>query len=612
MFTHPHDLLTLCTAPTQIGPVSLSLPTMDDVTALLCNICPKRPTFSDVSHLLTHVSSKAHLSHYFKLQVRSHQEHEAATLLEEYDQWYKSNNLAKLLADRMSSKDARKKKGHGKPAAQTKVVSRRKVAQPKVPPATANSTESSSQVSFPACLDPRLASSRLSIGPGVEDDDFSVFATYTSLISNSTSDTQPQPGLDTAIFAMDTGQARAGVVPKQLKEENGLDPDDEGLSPLNYPPFSPTESPGDVPSHLSQTHSSYDPFIDADEIDRERSEEISRLKGILWPGMDIFDSATEQMKRKRNQKKDESILKKMEKTSLCVEPTELVFSPTGVLRKQRVISGNVEDSSPLKGETPIPRRRTNRPKRVLTQADSNILRARDRKRSQKKRKTGLSRMDDSLSRSGLPFHELSHFGNALHTDDVDEFVLTFRENDFRPHDSLSIFRDDSGGRSSSMRDPFDRHGLLVGDSTTMNPHHLQQDMNPLLSTTRHALGVSANKENIEPLLNTGRTGASIDWDSPVARSLPDNTAYPPKCFFHDPQHIGLNPFESHDSPAGYSHNPLVGSLGKLSSEENPVYTPDLESHFVPDQMPNPASPDATISDIGDDAFERLYLDGSSY
>ncbi|KAL5361603.1 hypothetical protein BJX96DRAFT_176385 [Aspergillus floccosus] len=585
---------------------------MDDVTALLCNICPKRPTFSDVSHLLTHVASKAHLSHYFKLQVRSHQEHEAATLLEEYDQWYKSKNLAKLLADRMSSKDARKKKGHGKPAAQTKAVSRRKVAQPKVPPATANSTESSSHVYFPACLDPRLASSRLSVGPGVEYDDFSVFATYTSLITNSTSDTRPQPGLDSAMFTMDTEQACASVVPKQLKEENGLDSDDEGLSPLKYPPFSPLETSGNVPSHLSQTHSSYDPFIDADEIDRERSEEISRLKGVLWPGMDIFDSATEQMRRKRNQKKDESILKKMEKTSLCVEPTELVFSPTGVLRKQRVISGNVDDSSPLKGETPIQRRRTNRPKRVLTQADSNILRARDRKWSQKRRKTGLSRRDDSLSRSGLPFQELSHFGNAPHTDDVDEFVLAFRENDFRPHSGLSIFRDHSDSRSSSMRDPFDRHGPLLGDSNTMNPHHLQQDTNPLLSTARHALDVSANKENIEPLLNIGRTGPPFDWDSPLAMPLPNNMAYPPKCFFHDPPHIGLNPFERHDSPTSYSQNPLVGSFGKLSSEENPAYTPDLNSRFVADPMLHPASPDATISDIGDDALERLYLDGSSY
>jgi hypothetical protein len=122
-----------------------------DATALLCNICPKHPKFSDVSHLLTHVASKAHLSHYFKLQVRSHQEPQAEALLDDYNQWYKSNNLAKLLSDRMSSKDSRRRKSQGKYAA----------------PDTAGPTDRDNgyQVSpLPACLnslpdyiDPRLS-----------------------------------------------------------------------------------------------------------------------------------------------------------------------------------------------------------------------------------------------------------------------------------------------------------------------------------------------------------------------------------------------------------------------------------------------------------------------
>ncbi|KAK2861258.1 hypothetical protein FQN49_004380, partial [Arthroderma sp. PD_2] len=57
-------------------------------------------------------------------------------------------------------------------------------------------------------------------------------------------------------------------------------------------------------------------YYDEDEEPIQRgSDEASRLKGIFWPGMDIFDSATEEMRRKRNQKKDGSILKQMEETS---------------------------------------------------------------------------------------------------------------------------------------------------------------------------------------------------------------------------------------------------------------------------------------------------------
>lgn len=131
-----------------------------------------------------------------------------------------------------------------------------------------------------------------------------------------------------------------------------------------------------------------DPFIDDDaayEYDDQEdhsqrgSDEVNRLKGVFWPGMDIFDSATEEMRRKRNQKKDGSIIKQMEETSESVEPTELVFSPNGTLRKQRVISGMVDDSSPLKGETPIPKKKVTRPRRrPMSQLSGNVQMAQSR------------------------------------------------------------------------------------------------------------------------------------------------------------------------------------------------------------------------------------------
>jgi hypothetical protein len=72
---------------------------------LLCSLCPKNPKFSDISHLLTHISSKGHLSHRFKLQIRCQADTEARGQLEAFDAWYADNSLDELLADRLASKE---------------------------------------------------------------------------------------------------------------------------------------------------------------------------------------------------------------------------------------------------------------------------------------------------------------------------------------------------------------------------------------------------------------------------------------------------------------------------------------------------------------------------
>jgi hypothetical protein len=74
---------------------------------LNCSICPNRPSFSDVSHLLTHVSSKGHLAQLHKLQVKSHQEIGAAVELAAYNQWYHDHGLAQLLSERLQQKETK-------------------------------------------------------------------------------------------------------------------------------------------------------------------------------------------------------------------------------------------------------------------------------------------------------------------------------------------------------------------------------------------------------------------------------------------------------------------------------------------------------------------------
>lgn len=103
--------------------------------------------------------------------------------------------------------------------------------------------------------------------------------------------------------------------------------------------------------------------------------ESTKLKGVYWPGMDIFDSATPEMRRKRNQKKDSSVVEQLELNSQEVEPMELIFTPSGSFKRQRRISSSEwddEEETEIKIESPRPTRL--RP--ALARMDVNTRRSR--------------------------------------------------------------------------------------------------------------------------------------------------------------------------------------------------------------------------------------------
>ena len=81
---------------------------IDSSIELTCCLCPKTPKFSDISHLLTHVSSKSHLAHRFRLQIRANTEPEAKEKLDNFDNWYQENNLDTMLSLRLSAKTQKK------------------------------------------------------------------------------------------------------------------------------------------------------------------------------------------------------------------------------------------------------------------------------------------------------------------------------------------------------------------------------------------------------------------------------------------------------------------------------------------------------------------------
>lgn len=593
---------------------------------LRCKICPKRPNFSDVSHLLTHVASKAHLSHYFKLQVRSHQEADAGELLDEYDQWYKVNNLATLLSDRMAGKETRRKKPQTPSVRHsTSYPLRRNDEWQPV-------QSSSSRQPLPSCLDPRLSDPYLHAGEAAVDGGPGISGNYTTPSDSATMDSQAHPYSEYP-FPPSTypegplfGQWNRAPQPgPEVKVEPNVQTRRSLRNRTNRMGM----------SNVLRNRLGHDPFVDHDDVgglpgpDKERTDEIARLKGVLWPGMDIFDSATEQMKRKRNQKKDESILRMMERTSLGVEPTELVFSPTGILRKQRVISGNVEDDSPLKGESPIPKRRSTRPRRgLLSQVDANIPHGRGR--TQVGKLVGQER--DRPVEEPSPFHleaspspavplPLRLSGYRAANADYDQIELATRAFNRGSRNGFAVFQDDEEPDQGAYNDHATRfaeptpapHGLPGPETPAPGPF-------PSPSPGGHPSKYPGRQyfpmetENIEPLLTVqGRMEPFVGWHSPfVKRRYPSDNGYLPQYFLNDPHRSGYGLFEGQDGLGGYACNPLAASPPKLPGKENHIYTTGSNPDYRTQSRAGTVSPDATISDIERDDFERLYLDGSSY
>ena len=110
------------------------------------------------------------------------------------------------------------------------------------------------------------------------------------------------------------------------------------------------------------------------------------LKGVIYPGMGIFDSASPKAQRRRNQKKDGSRIEQMQSDSGAVEQLERIYFPIGALKKERLITGNVE-SSPPRELTPPPvpkkRQRCKTNKAVLTDLSTNGLKVGKRPRQRK-------------------------------------------------------------------------------------------------------------------------------------------------------------------------------------------------------------------------------------
>lgn len=371
---------------------------------LNCNICPKEPEFSDISHLLTHVASKGHLSQYFKAQVRSRQDTSIRKKLEAYDRWYEKHQIEKLLSQRMllkESKDtgSRPKRAHDghslstNPAKETKPRGKRRTS--------GKQSEQLSPFKIEDSIDPQLSWSPPSISPSPfinqlqHDDHFRHEPAYkhrlhiprmcdvqqdASHCLRATSEPSPSPskGIShlTQCHSFDTDSEHDYFQNFLRSPSRTTYPDPSELQglPLGFT-FRSSSIAKDGGDQACKTLTP-----NRDSLDEAEHIQSPVLKGVRWPGMSIFDSASLDAQRRRNQKKDGSILEQMEYNSSVVEQMERIYWPDGALKKKRVITGNVE-SSPIKEPTPPPKRqRIKTVKKALKEISTNAPKASRRKR----------------------------------------------------------------------------------------------------------------------------------------------------------------------------------------------------------------------------------------
>ncbi|TVY17172.1 hypothetical protein LARI1_G004571 [Lachnellula arida] len=506
---------------------------------LLCSLCPKSPKFSDISHLLTHISSKSHLAALFKLKIRSQGEQDAKDKVDQYELWYSINNLDTLLSDRLATKDQKKRNKDKK---------------------SKSSNASKSPVKKEQLADePTLHSTPLFRAPVPR------MHPYNSAKSRESACMEDDWGVNSLY---DTPTVRRRV-----------------------PNFADSESPmGEV---LDPKYA-YPAYCFIGQISRSTTKKKSKngdkipdsaqLKGALWPGMDLFDSATPEMKRMRNQRKDSNVMRQMKAKSAEIEPAEISYFPDGEFRASRDIFGPLSDvESPVKDPTPKRQRRTRKPTFSDVSINAPRLRAsRPKKAAGKSPQKQYARMNDNVPVVGLfhkpvpnlnPLAPGPAFGQnfAPTTEEEEEFKMTVGDMKTKP--TIGVFQDapgesPSGQTESSLEDhrfDFPNNGLPLYQNNSMTISHISPTPVPKPISAR-GLG----KENMHSHMHNRQ---SASYSSHV---------YPSQVFYNP----SFNPLYNHAYAGTFGYGDHLNNFNDMKFSTGFIPNPYADSK----QTAQPARP----------------------
>ena len=209
------------------------------------------------------------------------------------------------------------------------------------------------------------------------------------------------------------------------------------------------------------------------------------LKGVKWPGMSLFDSASLDAQRRRNQKKDGSIVEQMRNDSAAVEQIERIYWPDGSLKKERLITGNVE-SSPPRDLTPPPvptkRQRTKVNREVLKDLSTNGLKVGKkpllRKTATRVSGTKVANLQElsgkalaTLDESNFLYPRSTHIDYNPMDEEASEGQLTFGATNSGRRRDFEIFSDDMDHLEDYQSRPASKVTNILNPQTA-HGHHI--------------------------------------------------------------------------------------------------------------------------------------------
>ncbi|KAI0841894.1 hypothetical protein F5Y06DRAFT_292716 [Hypoxylon sp. FL0890] len=286
---------SLCETQQQEKPLHSSRQVDPTRIPLVCYSCEKQQTFSDLSHLLTHVSSKAHLLELYNSQILSQIDRDAAIRCQRFDTWYKTYNISQLVLQRM---EARGEKG---------AQSQRRSQTPR----DATSGRSA----------PRRSSRGNRGGRGRRGN------------TNSRGRNRRVDELSETRYDSDEGMSfingydgLGSPSTQSWQSLNALMPHGNELDVLPQEAENPEEENYSSKYASSEGESSYPPenITETTELNDVDVGAVG-LKGMVYPGMGLFDAAGEEQRRKRNQRKSPAVLHQLEINSTLVSTDEVVF-----------------------------------------------------------------------------------------------------------------------------------------------------------------------------------------------------------------------------------------------------------------------------------------------
>ncbi|KAF2769232.1 hypothetical protein EJ03DRAFT_351390 [Teratosphaeria nubilosa] len=485
---------------------------------LKCTICPRKDDFSDMSHLLTHIASKGHLSNYYKLKVKASTSLADKRLIDTFDDWYEDSGLDELMSERLQQKEKRTGGRSNAAAAAPRRGSCANTASPRGTPAATLAGRRNNRLRDNV-LDPQLSSRG---GLKIENQSRSQTPVPPFIFDPNMYPQQNRMfmGMQTISNGSWPASPYAGTPMKQ--ESLSSETDDDWV---DYPMAPPRRGRGRGAPSYSNNSFSDDELCDIGET----TNDPTKLKGIVWPGMALFDSATPEMRRKRNQKKSYSVVQHLMATSEEIEPTENIFDFNNgfCFRVAREITGNpdLDEDEILSGEvTPEPEpvikrerfpmkrsRETRRPRPALHDKDVNTGRV-------------------TRSRAGMlgkrstrePYHD---GGDSLDEDDD----LAFQPKPKRQRHGLSIHRDNTGPEITFPEHPMSSSHLTSGFRSTYD----QPPSNPQSAFSQPRFdGIHHNRlPSLAHLTNGGRGS-----------------------------------MRSPSGPAGFPSQPSIGSFGHLNAQ----------------------------------------------